>query len=238
MINSRQPCGNFILDSLPQAEYDHLRPHLQTVDLRLNEVLIGIDQSIEQVYFPINALVSLVRSTIEGDSVELGVTGYEGVVGLPLLLNHDRSIWEAGVQLAGRALCLNARVFAAMLPELEVLRSKVMDYTFLKLVQVSQSAVCNRFHTVEQRLCRWLLVASDSVQTPELALTREILASMIGANRPSVSIVTGTLQTAGLIRAVRGRVTILDREEMEEATCECYHVMKRDTDRYLQHSER
>lgn len=234
MINSRQLCGNFILDLLPQEEYDRLAPHLRIVQLHQNEVLFANQAAIEQVYFPTTGLVSLVHSTSEGDTVEVGATGFEGLVGTTLLLDRGDAPWAATVQIPGEAICLDAEVFARMLRESIVLRQKATDFTFLKLVQLTQSALCNRFHSVEQRLCRWLLVASDRVKTPELNLTRETLATMIGANRPAVSIVSGTLQNAGLIRSIRGRVTILDRSEMEEATCECYHVVRREFDRYLQ----
>lgn len=226
--------GNFILDSLPQEEYDRLHPHLQRVELQQNDTLCHIREPISEVYFPTTALLSWLHSTMEGERVEVGATGYEGLMGVVFLFERDSAPWEVNVQLAGEAFKLSAKAFVSILPQTPILRQKVTAFTYLKVMQLTQSALCNRFHPVEQRLCRWLQAASDRVKKDELLLTRDILATMIGSHRPAVSIVTGTLQTAGLIRAVRGRVTILNREEMEEATCECYHIIKQEFDRYLQ----
>ncbi|MGG6287214.1 Crp/Fnr family transcriptional regulator [Leptolyngbya sp. AN03gr2] len=231
---SRLPLGNFILDSLPQDEYALLQPHLQSVELRQNDILCGIRQPVQQVYFPTTALLSWVHSTAEGDTVEVGATGFEGFVGTPLLLGRAIAPWQVSVIITGKGYQLSAEDFVSALPQAPVLRQKALEFTYLKLTQLNQSALCNRFHAVEQRLCRWLLAANDRVKTPELLLTRDILATMIGSHRQAVSIVTGTLQTAGLIRTARGRVTILNREEMEETTCECYHIIKQEFDLYLQ----
>jgi CRP-like cAMP-binding protein len=197
-------------------------------------VLCAIRQPITQIYFPTTALLAWVHSTAEGETVEVGATGFEGLVGTTLLLGRDIAPWEVNVSITGEAYNLSIEVFVNALQTSEVLRQKVAAFTYLKMTQLNQSALCNRFHSLEQRLCRWLLAASDRVKTPELLLTRDILATMIGSTRPAVSIVTGTLQSAGLIRAVRGKVTILNHEEMEEATCECYHVIKQEFDLYLQ----
>ncbi|RUR85040.1 Crp/Fnr family transcriptional regulator [Chlorogloeopsis fritschii PCC 9212] len=236
MLNSSKPqrSKNFILNSLPQDEYDRLHPHLERVELHQNEVLSRIREPIAHVYFPITVLLSLVHSTMEGETVEVGATGFEGMEGTMFLFNQNSAPWQVEVQLAGEAFKLSTEIFVSVLQKSDVLRQKVTDFTYLKLIQLTQSALCNRFHTVEQRLCRWLLAAQDRVQTPELLLTRDVLATMIGSTRPAVSIVTGTLQTAGLIRATRGKVTILNREEMEEATCECYQIIKQEFARYLQ----
>ncbi|RUR85041.1 Crp/Fnr family transcriptional regulator [Chlorogloeopsis fritschii PCC 9212] len=236
MLNSSetQRSKNFILNSLPQDEYDRLHPHLERVDLHQNDVLTRIREPIAYVYFPTTVLASWVYSTQEGETVEVGITGFEGVVGTTFLFNPNSAPWQVEVHLAGEAFKLSTEIFARVLNKSVVLRQKVTAFTYLKLMQLTQSALCNRFHTVEQRLCRWLLAAHDRVQTSELLLTRDILASMIGSTRPAVSIVTGTLQTAGLIRATRGKITIVNRKEMEEVTCECYHIIKHEFDRYLQ----
>ncbi|MBF2006919.1 MAG: Crp/Fnr family transcriptional regulator [Chlorogloeopsis fritschii C42_A2020_084] len=236
MLNSSEPqrSKNFILNSLPQDEYDRLHPHLERVELHQNEVLSRIREPIAHVYFPTTVLLSLVHSTMEGETVEVGATGFEGMEGTTFLFNQNSAPWQVEVQLAGEAFKLSTEIFVSVLQKSDVLRQKVTDFTYFKLIQLTQSALCNRFHTVEQRLCRWLLAAQDRVKTPELLLTRDVLATMIGSTRPAVSIVTGTLQTAGLIRATRGKVTILNREEMEEATCECYQIIKQEFARYLQ----
>jgi CRP-like cAMP-binding protein len=235
MLNSSEPqrSKNFILNSLPQDEYDRLHPHLERVELHQNEVLSRIREPIAHVYFPTTVLLSLVHSTMEGETVEVGATGFEGMEGTTFLFNQNSAPWQVEVQLAGEAFKLSTEIFVSVLQKSDVLRQKVTDFTYFKLIQLTQSALCNRFHTVEQRLCRWLLAAQDRVQTPELLLTRDVLATMIGSTRPAVSIVTGTLQTAGFIRATRGKVTILNREEMEEATCECYQIIKHEFARYL-----
>jgi CRP-like cAMP-binding protein len=232
-VSERQPLGNFILDSLPLDEYDRLTPNLQMVELFQSEVLYKTQQSIDEVYFPTTALLSWVHSTMEGETVEVGATGYEGLVGTTILLGRDEAPWEVDVLMTGNALKIDAQIFARILHESTILRQNVMAFTYLKMMQLTQSALCNRFHSVEQRLCRWLLAASDHVKRSELSLTRELLATMIGSTRPPVSIVTGTLQSAGLLQAARGKITILDRKAMEAATCECYHVVKQEFERYL-----
>jgi CRP-like cAMP-binding protein len=232
-LGEHQTLGNFILDSLPHEEYEVLRTHLKLVKLQQNERLVKLREPITQVYFPVTAVVSWLNSTIEGDTVEVGMTGFEGIVGTTLLFNQEVAPWEVEVQLTGEAFQISAQAFVNALQHAPVLRQKMGDFAYLKMMQLTQSVLCNRFHTVEQRLCRWLLAAQDRAGTSELLLTRDILAKMIGSTRPAVSIVTGTLQSAGLIRAVRGKVTILDRSEMEEATCECYHILKQQFDTYI-----
>lgn len=226
--------GNFILDALPPQEYELLRLYLEPVELIQGEVLCNVREPVAQVYFPITALLSWIHSTSEGETVEIGIIGSEGILGTCLLMNQDPLPWMVKVQLSGRSLRISAQAFLDTLDRCQVLRHQVGRFAHLKLVQVSQYALCNRFHAVEQRLCRWLLSAQDRAKTHELLLTRDILAATIGSTRPAVSIATGTLQSAGLIRTIRGKVTILNREEMEEATCECYHVLKQEFDRYLQ----
>jgi CRP-like cAMP-binding protein len=236
-MDEHQQVGNFILDSLPQAEYERLRPHLEPVTLQQGEILVRLRQPILQVYFPVTAVVSWVNATADGDTIEVGMTGFEGVIGSILLFNQKVEPWEVEVQLTGDAYQLSVETFMSALQHCSTLRQKVGDFAYLKMMHLTQSALCNRFHATEQRLCRWLLATHDRTGTLELLLTRDLLAKMIGSTRPAVSIITGTLQSAGLIRAGRGKVTILDREEMKEATCECYHIIKQQFDNYL-HSDR
>lgn len=232
-MDEHQQLGNFILNALPQTEYEVLHPHLKPVTLQQGETLVRVREPVTQVYFPVSAIVSWLNSTIEGDIVEVGMTGFEGMVGTTLLFNQTVAPWAVEVQLTGKALQMSAPDFLDALQHCPILRQKVGDFAYLKMMQLTQSALCNRFHAVEQRLCRWLLAAQDRAGTSELLLTRDILSKMIGSTRPAVSIVTGTLRSAGLIRAVRGKITILDRPEMEEATCECYHILKQHFDLYL-----
>lgn len=224
---------NFILDSLPPEEYEWLRPRLEEIELQQNTILYKLREQIRDVYFPTTCLLSWTNLTEMGGIVEVGVTGNEGLAGVTLLLNEDVSPWQAEVQLPGKALKLSAENFITALDRSATLRIRVAGFVYLKMVQLSQAAVCSRFHRVEERLCRWLLRAQDHSETSELSLTQEILAQMIGAGRPTVSLTLGILQSEGLIRANRGRITILDRAGMERASCECYQIVREASARYL-----
>jgi CRP-like cAMP-binding protein len=232
-FSGRRPLGNFILDSLPSNEYNRLTSELQVIELFQNEVLYKVQQPIKEVYFPTTALLSWVHSTMGGETIEVSTTGYEGLVGTTILLGRDEAPWEVNVLMTGKALKIDAHVFTCVLHESAVLHQYVMAFAYLKMMQLTQSVLCNRFHSVEQRLCRWLLDASDRAKMSELFLTHQMLATLIGSTRPAVSIGTGTLQSAGLVEATRGKITILDRKTMETTTCECYHVVKQEFDRYL-----
>jgi CRP-like cAMP-binding protein len=223
---------NFILASLPPTEYQWLRPKLEEVELIQGTVLYQAREPLPAVYFPISCLLSWTNSTETGEVVEVGITGNEGLTGMILLLDESISPWQTEVQLPGKAFKLAIDDFVTALDRSTALRQRVTAFAYLKMVQLNQSALCNRFHRIEERLCRWLLAAQDYSQTSEFSLTREILAEMIGAGRPSVSIATGILQSAGLIRANRGHITILDREGLEDAACECYCVVREAFDRY------
>lgn len=224
---------NLILDSLPLTEYEWLQSRLKEVELQQSDILYQAREQIRSVYFPTTCLLSLTNSTEMGEIIEIGVTANEGLSGVTLLLGEDISPWRTEVQMSGKALKLKSEDFTTALEQLKILRQRVAAFSYLKMVQLSQSALCDRFHSVEERLCRWLLVAQDHSKTSKFFLTREILAEMIGAGRPTVSIVTGTLQSAGLIRADRGKITILNREGMEDSACECYFVVKEALEKYL-----
>jgi CRP-like cAMP-binding protein len=232
-FNNDEAAKNLILGSLPKSDYEWLQPKLQAVELQQSEILYQARQIIASVYFPTSCLLSWTNSTEMGEIVEVGMTGREGLAGVVLLLDEHISPWQVKVEIPGRAFKLSTKDFIAALDRSTILRQKVAAFTYLKMVQINQSALCNRFHTVEERLCRWLLSACDRTKTLELSLTRDILAQMIGAGRPSVSIATGILQSAGLIRANRGSITIINREGMEDAACECYQIGKQALDRYL-----
>lgn len=232
-LHARSRSHNLILDSLPPEDCDYLWPNLQRVELQQGEIIHPYQSPVTEVYFPTVGVLSLINSTAEGDTVEIGVTGNEGVAGVPLFLGQTRTLYQVEVQIMGSALKLKAGIFLEALNRSAILRQRLAAFTYSKMLQISQSAVCNRFHGVEERLCRWLLIAQDRTKSPELLLTRDILAQMIGARRPAVSLVTGALQTAGLIRAERGRITILNREEMEASSCECYRIVGQELDRYI-----
>jgi CRP-like cAMP-binding protein len=232
-VGQPRKLGNVILDSLPQQDYEFLHPYLERVEVNQGDILFDVQAAIAQVYFPTTALCSWIHSTAEGETVEISMIGFEGMLGAFLLLGQDVLPWQVAVQLTGQALRVSSDIFLRALERSARLRQKVNEFMHLILIQLSQYAVCNRFHAVEQRLCRWLLSAQDRAQSQELLLTRDILAATIGSTRPAVSIATGTLQSAGLIRAIRGKITIVNREEMEEATCECYHIIHQALEAYI-----
>ena len=229
----RHPGANFLLRSFPDREYAQIAPQLDQVHVEPEQVIYRQGEPIDYVYFPTTAMLSWVGSTRAGERVEVGVVGWEGMLGIPELLGFELSPYGVEVELPGDVLRIKASRFKKEYERMNSIHSLLFRYTYTALTQLAQSSICGRYHTVEQRLCRWLLMAHDRAEGNELHLTQEIIAGMIGARRPTVSIVAGTLQKAGLIRVNRGRITILDRDRMEEATCECYWAIRRAFDMFL-----
>ena len=224
---------NRLLAALPRDEYDRLRPHLEKVSLLLRDILYEPNGPIPHVYFPLDGVVSLVIIMDGGFSLEVGIIGNEGMVGTPVFLGC-REQPEQG-DFAGSRRCapdgsqgLSAGDAAAR----RVVRLGPAD-TQAMINQISQSTVCNHRHSVKKRMCRWLMMSHDRVGTDEFPLTHEFLAQMLGVRRPTVTAAAGSLQTAGLIRYHRGRVTVLNRKGMEAASCECYKVVAEELDRLL-----
>lgn len=180
----------------------------------------------EYVYFPNSGLISLVKSMSDGRTVEVGVIGVDGIAGLFSLYGIDWAIWEAVVQAPGEALRLRSTALRAEMARSETLSHLIQKYTFVFLSELAQTAACNRLHSLEERCCRWLLIAHDSATTDCFPLTHEFLALMLGVQRSGLSITANVLQKAGLIRYTRGRVTITDRQGLEEAACECYQTVQ------------
>jgi CRP-like cAMP-binding protein len=230
---SRHAGANFLLRSLPDSEYAHIAPMLDPVRVEPEEVIYRQGEPIDYVYFPTTAMLSWIGSTRAGERVEVGVVGWEGMLGIPELLGFEVSPYGVEVELPGQVLRMKASRFKKQYERMNSIHSLLFRYTYTALTQLAQSSVCGRYHTVEQRLCRWLLMAHDRTEGDELYLTQEVIAGMIGARRPTVSIVAGTLQKAGLIRVSRGRVTILDRDGMERTACECYWAIRRAFDLFL-----
>jgi CRP-like cAMP-binding protein len=224
---------NRLLAALPKAEYDRLRPHLQKVSLPLKNILYEASSPIPHVFFPLRGVVSLVIVMDGGISLEVGVIGNEGLVGTPVFLGSQSSPTRAISQVPGEALRLETRVFQEEMKRGGALYGLVQRYTQTMINQISQSTVCNHRHSVEKRMCRWLLMSHDRVGTDEFPLTHEFLAQMLGVRRPTVTAAAGILQKAGLISYHRGRVTVLDRNGLETASCECYEVVSKELDRLL-----
>jgi CRP-like cAMP-binding protein len=231
--NSSDGMGSLFLSTLPRSEFDLLASHLEQIHLAHGTTLYAVGDAIQAVYFPTTALISLVGVTPEGGYTEVGMVGWEGMAGLPLFLGVQAQDYEAMCQIEGDGLKMAANVFQEHCYKLPGLRDALLRYTYLRICHISQSAVCNRFHELEQRLCRWLLVAHDHVRSGQLRFTQEFLAMMIGARRPAVGLVAGRLQAAGLIRYHRGEITILNRRGLEALACECYQVMRNALDRFI-----
>jgi CRP-like cAMP-binding protein len=228
-MNSPRPwpsIENRILATLPAAEREPLLAHLEPFTLDHSVVLYEIGDRIEYVYFVNSGMVSLISITEDGDLLEVGIIGYEGLVGLSVFLETTASQYRTLVQSTGEAFKMKADIFTAECDHRPALRSLIRRYTHARMTQIIQAAVCNRFHSLEARLCRWLLQSQDIVKSNELELTQDFLAMMLGVHRPGVSMVAGTLQNAGLIRYSRGHITILDRQRLEASSCECYKIIR------------
>ncbi|MBD0333971.1 MAG: Crp/Fnr family transcriptional regulator [Cyanobacteria bacterium Co-bin13] len=224
---------NQLLAALPQEEYERLLPKMEKVDLEFHQTLLKPDHRIENVYFPLNSVVSLLNLMENGETAEVGIVGYEGIVGLPIFLDADSTTNLAIAQIPGKAMKMTAQDFKEEANRPGKLQSLLKRYTQALIMQVSQSAACNRFHSVEERFCRWILMNHDRAQKDDFVMTQEFASEMLGVRRPTVSIAASMLQKAGLIRYRRGNMTILDRKGLEEGCCECYQSVKKDFDQLL-----
>ncbi len=224
---------NRLLSLLSDEDYQRLRPHLSPVVLDYKKSLYEASRPIEQVYFPINGVASLVITTSEGHSAEVGTVGSEGMVGLPVCLGDRDAPSSMYVQVPGTALVMDARMFRGELDRSASLNLVMLRYAHAFFNQVAQSAACAHLHRLEQRCCRWLLMTRDRMPSGDFLLTQEFLGMMLGVRRTSVTDVMGALQKAGLIRYRRGHVTILDHEALRLRTCECYDISKLEFDRLL-----
>ncbi len=227
------PGENRLLAALPKGDHARLVPELEQVSLGVKDVLYEADAPITHVYFPLNGVMSLVIEMKDGRTVEVGTVGNEGMVGTPVFLGAEESPTRAFSQVPGDALRMRVGAFKAEVSNGGPLQDLVRRYTQAMVNQISQSVACNHLHSVEQRMCRWLLMTHDRVGGGEFPLTQEFLAQMLGVRRPSVSVVAGILQKAGLIQYHRGRMAILDRPGLEAASCECYEVVRKEFDRLL-----
>jgi CRP-like cAMP-binding protein len=224
---------NRLLSLLSDVDYERLRPHLSHVVFDYKKSLYEASRPIEQVYFPVDGVASLVITTADGFSAEVGTIGSEGFVGLPICLGDRGAPSSVYVQVPGTALGMDARIFRSELERCPTLNLIMLRYAHAFFNQVAQSAACAHLHRVEQRCCRWLLMTRDRMPTGDFLLTQEFLGMMLGVRRTTVTDVMGALQKAGLVRYRRGHVTILDREALEQRACECYAISKLEFDRLL-----
>jgi len=224
---------NRLLATLPPEEFERILPHLETVSFSLGEVVYESGGQLAHVYFPTTSIVSLLYVMKNGSSAEMGVAGNDGVVGIALFMGGDSMPNRAVVQSAGSALRMKMKVLQDEFKRGGAFQRLLLRYTQALITQMSQTAVCNRHHTVEQQLCRWLLLIRDRLDSDELVMTQELIANMLGVRREGVTAAAGRLQDKGLIGYARGRIRVLDRRGLEAAVCECYRVVKDEYDRLL-----
>lgn len=224
---------NRLLAALPDVEYERLIPHLNPVSLPFGKVLIEPEEPITDVYFPHKAVVSLLTIMESGSSVEVGIVSNEGMVGIPIILGSNQSSTKAIVQVPDGGLQMKADVLKSEFDRGGLLQDILLRYFQTLYTQVSQGAACNRLHTLEQRLARWLLTISDRMESDDFALTQEFIAQMLGVRRSGVTVAAKTLSQERIIHYSRGNISIQNRKALEATSCECYQVMKDEFDRLL-----
>jgi CRP-like cAMP-binding protein len=227
------PRQNHLLAALPATDYERLLPDLELVPLPLGWPVYEAGGKLGYVYFPTTCIISLLYVMEDGSSAEIAVTGHDGLVGIALFMGGETTPSRAVVQSAGHGYRLKAVVLKKEFDQGGTLQHLALRYTQALITQMAQTAVCNRHHTVEQQLCRWLLLSLDRLPSNELAMTQELIANMLGVRREGVTEAAGHLQTAGLIHYSRGHITVLDRQKLEKRVCECYAVVKKEMDRLL-----
>jgi CRP-like cAMP-binding protein len=233
---TESPKGNRLLAALPDESYDALFPSLEPVPLPLGTALYESGGAQGYVYFPTSSIVSLLYVLEDGSSAEIAVTGCEGLVGIALFMGGETTPSRAVVQSAGHGYRLKAAVLKKQFEAGGPLQLLLLRFTQALITQMTQTAVCNRHHSVDQQLCRWLLLSLDRLPANDLVMTQELIANMLGVRREGVTEAAGKLQADGLIEYSRGRITVLDRTQLETRVCECYAVVKREYDRLLPQS--
>lgn len=231
--NPRDSTKNHLLAALPDEDFVRINAQLETVSLRLGQVLYESGDRMTHIYFPTTAIISLLYIMQNGGTAEIGIAGNNGLVGIALFMGGDTTSNRAVVQSAGQAVRMEADALRAEFKRGGVFQDLLLRYTQALMTQISQTAVCNRLHHVEQQLCRWLLINHDQLPADKLVMTHDLIANMLGVRREGVTIAAGHLQNLGLIRYSRGTVTILDRKGLERVCCECYKVVSDEYDRLL-----
>jgi CRP-like cAMP-binding protein len=232
-VPSPSPQQNHILEALPAAERERLFPYLTLVALPLGSVLYEAGDSQRYIYFPVDSIVSLLYVLKDGASAEIAVVGNEGAIGVALFMGGETTTNRAIVQSAGCAYRLTRRRLKQEFERHGEMLHVLLRYTQALITQMAQTAVCNRHHSVDQQLCRWLLLSLDRLASNKLTMTQELIANMLGVRREGVTDAAGKLQKLGVIQYSRGKITVLNRSRLETLCCECYDVVKRETDRLL-----
>jgi CRP-like cAMP-binding protein len=229
------PTDNRLLAALPAEERERLTANLKPVELRLGAAVYESGATLDHVYFPTTAIVSLLYVLADGSSAEIAVVGNDGLVGIALFMGGETTPSRAVVQSGGRAYRLRGQLLKDEFNRGGLTQHLLLRYTQALLTQMAQTAVCNRHHSIDQQLCRWLLLSLDRLPSKDLTMTQELIANMLGVRREGVTEAAGKLQEARLIRYSRGHISVLDRGGLESRCCECYSVVKRETDRLLPH---
>lgn len=233
MTQAIDPKTNQLLAALQEADWQRLQPYLEPVEMPLGQVLYESGRPMSHVYFPTTSIVSLLYVMENGASAEIAVVGYEGVVGITLFMGGGTTPSRGVVQSAGMGVRLSAQKIRDEFNRSGPVMHLLLRYTQALIAQMVQTAACNRHHSLDQQLCRWLLLSLDRLQGDELVMTQELIANILGVRREGVTEAALKLQAAGLIRYVRGHITVLDRKGLELRTCECYAAVKNEYDRLL-----
>jgi len=231
MASPHDPKQNHLLASLPAADYARLLPDLELLPMPLGWSVYESGERLSYTYFPTDCIVSLLYVTESGASAEIAITGNDGLVGISLFMGGESTPSRAVVQSAGHGYRLKAQILKREFALGGHLQHLALRYTQVLITQMAQTAVCNRHHSVEQQLCRWLLLSLDRLPSNKLIMTQELIANMLGVRREGVTEAVGHLQADGLIHHTRGEITVLDRSKLEKRVCECYAVVKRESDR-------
>ena len=232
-VSTQVAIGNRILAALPAEQLTRLLPHLSTIHLKRDEVLYLSGDEIRHVYFPVTGLISLLSTTETGSTVEVAMVGNEGIVGLPVILKNRMIPYEVTVQTETDAYKIKAEDLQEEFDRCEALHELILRYLNMQFAEISQSALCHRFHTVEEALGSWLLMAHDRLNTESLNLTQEIISHALGVPRTGVTMAAGALQRAGLIRYSRGKIVIVDRARLEANSCECFRIIHDELSHFL-----
>ena len=227
------PRQNHLLAALPSSDYERFAPRLELIAMNLGDVLYESGAKLQHVYFPTTCIISLLYVMEDGASAEIAVVGNEGILGISLFMGGNTTPSRAIVQSAGHAYRLKADLLKDEFERYGPTMHLLLRYTQALITQMAQTAVCNRHHSVDQQLCRWLLLSLDRMASNELSMTQDLIANMLGVRREGVTEAAGKLQRAGLIQYHRGKITVIDRPGVEKRSCECYQVVKTEFDRLL-----
>ena len=233
MIKKKELQGNQLIGALPTEIQDLLLPHLHIVQMPLGKILYGPGDKLEHVFFPIDCIISLLYVMEDGATADISVVGNEGIVGIAVFMGGESTPSRAIVQSAGNAFVLPASRLKEAFNQDSMTRLILLRYTQSLITQMAQTAVCNRHHAIDQQICRWLLLSLDRLSGNELVMTQELMASMLGVRREGITVAAGKLQKLGVIEYRRGHITILDRNKLESLCCECYAVVKAESDRLM-----